>query len=207
MRPLTSHTSTQTSRLRMEFLGPPGLPVRPQDVGEQLTNAGWLCGLSRLVNKGDHNAPLRPNNLLEMRESREHRIRELEPTLISVDYGSPLVFLLGLPREIVEDAAAMSLLVFGLKQLWGVDLELRTHREDLRARLYEAQRRADHAKHRARAVRNSQEGESDLRQTFAKEMKREEVEEWGKSIAVELEDRRQRSRRWTGKDATWFLED
>ena len=59
--------------------------------------------------------------------------------------GSPFDIALTLPAAIATATPAVTALIYAAKRLWGFDLELRTHREEMRAKYLEAKRRADDA--------------------------------------------------------------
>ena len=60
-------------------------------------------------------------------------------------YNSPAEIALIVPAVIIGSKAALALLTFGLKRIYGLDLELRVHREELRAAFFDARTKAEQA--------------------------------------------------------------
>jgi len=159
------------------------------DVAGQLVNLGWLVGLCHAVASQD-----------EIKKRPIEHVDEFDPMLFKAEYGSPLVLLVELPRAIVLDVGAMALLIYGLKRLWTLPLEIRTHVEEKRALFLEAQRRAMEAEDRLKdAIENS-----GTRRAF-KDVDRNEG--WGDRTTSEIEKRRAAGRRWVGQEATWLSDE
>jgi len=62
-----------------------------------------------------------------------------------VRYASPLEVALVVPAAILVTKSALALLLFGVKRVYGYDLELRAHREEQRAAFYDARALAEEA--------------------------------------------------------------
>lgn len=67
-------------------------------------------------------------------------------------FGSPLVFDIALPGGLVENALGLTFLIYAFKRLWGLPIELRTHRERLRRDFYEAEQEAEKARRKAQEL-------------------------------------------------------
>ena len=65
--------------------------------------------------------------------------------LLVVRFGSPLEAAYEIGRTVLASTSGLAALVYGLKRMFGLDLELRTHRERLRERFYDAKVLADEA--------------------------------------------------------------
>lgn len=65
-----------------------------------------------------------------------------EPGALKVHYGSPLFVELDV-TQLIQSVSALAFLIFALKRVWGFDLEMKAHREEMRCRFLEAQERAD----------------------------------------------------------------
>lgn len=110
--------------------------VMPKDVASQLGDLGWLSAMARCVGE-DEGEP--SASVLEQAVS-------VEAPLLQMRYGSPCVMCLAISEELLWSAPAVALLAFGIKQLWTLDLELKTRRITAWLRYEEALRDAEHAR-------------------------------------------------------------
>lgn len=182
-----------------EIIEATGAPMAPRvvthDVAHALTTAGWLVGLARgtALREGRDTAPTREADALA-------------PELVKVQYGSPLVLLMQLPEEVCRDVIALSVVVYGVKRLWGIPLEVRTHLEEQRARLFEAQERALLAEQKLLEARVN------ARAPLAKppDRKLAAIDRdllWDKGTMRGIEGRLPRNSKWKGDQATWLVDD
>lgn len=207
MNSTATNANTFTAILRIEF----GLPsksserrLRPREVAYVMENLGWLVGAAALVAGAEPNESRRPRLTLprvtdvgrSMR--REQKIRQLEPPLIKVEYGSPLVSILAVGREVTESAGGLAFLYFGLKQFFKIDLVVKTERATQRALLLRAEQRV-------RTVERQLEAEErrPLYPDGSKEAKgpgiRVKGDNWGSDLTDELMKRRGKgSPFWSG---------
>jgi hypothetical protein len=81
-----------------------------------------------------------PGALRDYVESRTAFVRTRR-----VRYESPLELALLLPPAIFAVTSGLTALIFGLKRMYAIDLEFRTHREEHRAAFLEAKRHAEEA--------------------------------------------------------------
>ncbi len=192
--------------------------MTPSDVAEQLQTVGWLSSVASITAKDPGPFALLP----------EDRLKAMEPKLSQVHMGSPLIFTVLPSASILEASAALSFMVFGLKQIWGLDLELQTRRERLRQQLAAATQRAEQAEasleadRRARETQfekelallareqpeqltDSRDGRSHARADQAVHRGIEKDLLWGRGVSLGVELRR--SNRWYGRQAKWRLDD
>lgn len=66
-------------------------------------------------------------------------------------YQSPLEIALAVPAVLLGSQATLAALIFGVRRIYGADLEIRTHRHELRAAFFEARKRARDAERAWRA--------------------------------------------------------
>lgn len=79
------------------------------------------------------------------------RARSLDPKALKVHFGSPLQITVELGK-VAGSIGSLAFLIYSLKRAWGLDLELRAHREEMRERFYVAQLRANDARSRMDAA-------------------------------------------------------
>jgi hypothetical protein len=201
--PTQTKSSTVTGSLRIELLIRRNLsltlPVRANEVSDQLKLAGYVAGATQsLLPRGETEA-------VRKRPSRRRRARrgvaELEPPLRSVHFGSPLVITQDLDTAILESATALSLLIFSLRYLWGLDLIIKADRENLKAEVAEAKERALLAEERLAELEKEQQLLSDTSHPPTLE-----EENWG-LYGERIRHQRRDAESWRGKDATWFIDD
>lgn len=65
--------------------------------------------------------------------------------LIGARLGSPLEVVYEVSATLTASGLGLKTLIYGLKRVYGLDLELRTHRQELRQKFHEAKRLADEA--------------------------------------------------------------
>jgi hypothetical protein len=207
MTPVESEIGSFTSTLEIELLATE--VVRPKDLAQPLENLEWLCATAAALASSAEDFGEEPFS---------SRARRLRPTLVRVRYGSPFVALLSVPEVIAAHASAMALLICGLKYLWGFDLELRSRREEQRARFYEAQEEALRARMKLQEfieARNLSVYEASIPLGGAIEDEDAEIEGHAKNLSKELgwpDDTvarltQQKREKWTGEEAVWLLDD
>jgi hypothetical protein len=106
--------------------------VQPDHIANELINIGELLGLAT-AEASDYQSGADP----------VERAASFGVTVRMVHFGSPLIAELSVFRDVTKDAGALALLIYGLKRAWGIDLELRAHRADMRRRFIEAEHLAD----------------------------------------------------------------
>jgi hypothetical protein len=106
-----------------------GRDVHPSDIGDSLGQIGWLCSRAHIL-------------AVDYGDLSDEDIRGYEPKLIQARFGSPFVFIVGLPGPILTSVASMSLIIYGIKRLWGLPLEFKTHNQRLKERYFTAEARA-----------------------------------------------------------------
>jgi hypothetical protein len=220
MNPVAS-IGTSASILQVELIPSRSLyrdGVHLIDVSGELETLEWLCSSAAAVaSMADSFGGEEPF------ESRRWRLR---PVLIRAHYGSPLVAVLGIPEMIAVHVSAVGLLVCGLKYVWGLDLELRSHREEQRTRFYKAREAALRAEAKLEALHKELDVQLDPLARHrrrgsvlaAREAARREMEElkqkfealskelgWGDGTARQMVDKR--TVKWEGEEAVWSLED
>jgi hypothetical protein len=124
-------------------------------------------------------------------------------------YGSPFTAVLVPGGEISQDLAALSFFVFFLKQVWRLDLQLRSRQARLEQRYYEAREAADAAEAKWRRARDrlSEEDSGLLGGTAGSPPGRTEFEDldreqgWGVGASEGVAERAESP--WVGRKATW----
>lgn len=192
--------------------------VRPSDLEQPLRQVGSLCGMaiSNLFNTA------------EVVPQKDHV--ETEPQLLRLTFGSPLSILVDIPASVLRDVAAMSLILYGAKRLWGIPLEFRTHHHNLLERLYRAEARASTARRKREEARHEEEGALALHQRLQepageKRMRRDYREAKGQAreqrdarfAEIDAENGWARdsvkkieglySEKWNGRSGVWRVED
>ena len=81
-------------------------------------------------------------------------LRRFEPALSRVRFESPLLIVVEIPNPILSTVASMAFVIYGVKRIWGISLEFKTHRENQRAKFEEAATRAEEARVRLEQVRH-----------------------------------------------------
>jgi hypothetical protein len=125
---------TVTSTLELEWdesrLQKMAGDVRLAHVSRELTNTSMVVSLASAI-------------ALEYEPEAEaqDRVWAFDPSVSKVHFGSPLMVELGEIPEIAGSLAGLSFLIYALKQVWSLDLELRTHRKEARERFLEASQR------------------------------------------------------------------
>ena len=79
---------------------------------------------------------------------------------------------------IIQHVGAIAFLIFALKRVWGLDLEIMAHREEMRGRFLEAQQRADALQARIEETKDGLLGE----RTAPFDLAEHELD-WGKDSA------------------------
>jgi hypothetical protein len=128
------------------------------------------------------------------------RGRLLPPKVSRVHFGSPLITSVELGREIAASVGAIAFLIYGLKRIWGLDLELKTHREEMRARFVEAKRRAGDAQSRIDTAEALATAEK-LKEEIARI---DNAQGWGDQASISADGV---TRMWDGNQATWQIDD
>jgi hypothetical protein len=77
-----------------------------------------------------------------------------EPQIVRLRYGSPFEVIARLSDPILGGAVAMSVVIYGIKRLWKLPTELRTHSADVEAEYLIAQTFAIEALERRDLVRD-----------------------------------------------------
>jgi len=120
------------------------------------------------------------------------RVQTFNPQVHRVHFGSPLMVEIALLPTVTESVAALAFLIYACKRAWGIDLEFKTHREDMRRRFIEAKRKADAAQERVdtawKEASPSQKGEGTARDRALKEVERDL--DWGADATL-IADTRQ----------------
>jgi hypothetical protein len=109
--------------------GAGGVPLR--EVIHELQNINTIVGLATAISLD-----------ARLGESPFERAAGRGATTLKVRYGSPLFIELDV-TQIVQGVGALAFLIFALKRIWGLDLEIMAHREEMRGRYLEAKERAE----------------------------------------------------------------
>lgn len=163
--------------------------VQTSYIGDELNNAGYIVGGTTAIATG-----LKPD------DDFFNRAHPLEPRVLKVAFGSPLFVSLEIGREVAASIGALSFLIYGLKRAWGVDLELKAHREEMRERFFEAKRRASDAQSRmdtAQALMDQAKHEEEA-------VKISEQQGWGQDATFAPDGMR---KRWDARRATLRVDD
>ena len=197
----TIQSGTRSSTLHLELHGLKILEesgITPLIVARQVERMGWLVGLAGAI---------ATNHLVDAPPDR--RAKKWEPELVRAHYGSPLEGILAISAELGGHLAAMAFLIYGVKRLWGIDLELKTHREELRKRYFEASEKAELARWKAeKAIGQGRRGEVALSRRARRELGRLDREQgWGKGASADVERMKEAPRNWIGDEAVWFFDD
>lgn len=134
MPPQLSEQAIQSSSLHIE-LQPRADSVGPFELARQIENLGWLCGIAH-ASAVDHAISW---------DKPEDDVQGYQPVLRHARFGSPVSLLVELPGPLLSGVASMSLLIYGVKRIWGLRLEFRTHREEQVARFRKAALAAEEA--------------------------------------------------------------
>lgn len=89
-----------------------------------------------------------------------------------LQYESPLEIALLLPPAIIASKVGLSIVIFAIRRMYGMDLELRTYREDLRAEYYAAKRHAEEARRAWEAGRDPEHWPAGMLEEFSQLIKR-----------------------------------
>jgi len=162
--------------------------VHLEHISEELMRIGHITALASAI-------------ALEVKPdaSAFERIRTLDPKVRRVHFGSPFIVELEIAREIAESMAALTFLIYAFKRAWGIDLELKAHREDMRRLFIEAKKKADTAQER---IEQGKEGV--MTQREAPHDLAEHELNWGKDAARMAEGFK---KYWDGDSATLQIDD
>jgi hypothetical protein len=166
MRPQASRaTTTDTLNLLVVFAQPPDLATGRVGHGSKaeqarsrllivertptVGNVGKeLRLLGRAVATADLIADFRPKRGEPIEEathlSGQVALQVPEVRISRLSYESPLEIGLIVSHGVLDSVAALAALIYGIKRLYGLDLELKTHREDRRAEFLEAEQRVQY---------------------------------------------------------------
>lgn len=225
MAPVPSVIGSYTSTLQIELAPSDSGEVHPRDLIRPFETLEFLCSNAAAVGSAAEDWGEEP---------LESRAKRLCPVVVSAQYGSPMLAVLGLPEIIAAHVSAMGLLICGLKYVWGLDLELRSHREEQRARFYAAREEALRAKDQLEELEGTLDlhGEGSIhylawreaaegrrKEEFLKEELAEELDNlnqkfealsrdlgWDSETAFKL-TRRRKTEQWRGEEAIWSLDD
>lgn len=111
--------------------------VSPNELATQLRTVAWLVGVAHARARGS-----------DPHWEFERGLKRFEPPVREVHFASPLSLLVEMPLPILGSISAMSLLIYGVKRIWGLPLEFRTHHEEQRAQFSAAAARAVEAEER-----------------------------------------------------------
>ncbi len=156
MSSTATSASTFTAILHLEINRGPGR-LRPREIAWVMEDLGWLIGAAGYVAQGEptervrgRHRPqaIRAGELVE----RERQIRQLEPVVVRVEYGSPFVSLLTVGHEAVDSAGGLAFLYFAIKYIFKIDLVVKTERAAQKALLFKAEARAKAAEQRLEEI-------------------------------------------------------
>ncbi len=140
MPPATTNRTELTSAvLRFELVGLPAVVV--DDLTTMLATAAWAVGAA--TQRAHAEITGHPPALAYASWPEENRrnfavVREIR-------YASPLALVLEIPPAVMESVTALAALMYIIKRVFAADLEIRTAREEQRARYLEARARAQRA--------------------------------------------------------------
>jgi hypothetical protein len=146
--------------------------IQAEQIADEIRNLALFVSISAAIAK---NFKPDADNVFE-------RTRPFDPTVRRVQFGSPLFIELDLAREITEGTASLAFLAYALKRAWGFDLEIKTHREEMRKRFLDAKRRADRAE---KMIERSERGKGDTRFARSYSERVAQGEKWGQG-AIDL---------------------
>ncbi len=189
---ILSTTSNATLEIRWEESSSQGIiGVQLGHITDELQNLGLIVNLSLAIA-----LELKPTS------SAYERALTLDTKVRRVHFGSPLLVDLQLAREVIESAAAITFLIFALKRAWGIDLELKAHREEMRYRFIEAKQKADQAQDRVDQAYADLKVDRSVTATVYDQLNEELG--WGADAASASQITR---KFWTGARATLHLDD
>lgn len=114
---------------RLEGYEPPSLPIG--QVIDQVHAVAWVAALTMWMSDPERIGGV-PAFKMTAREPVEYADREARNTVVlRAQYGSPLELVLVVGYAATAVHVAFIVAIHCLKRLYGLDLELRTHREDL----------------------------------------------------------------------------
>jgi hypothetical protein len=141
-----TQTSTSHAILEVEWDQSTDTKFAGMDLERMMSHLERLDGIMEVANT------IAKGFFLDSPASERARAGAFSPSLRRLRFESPLVIELGVIREIAEGVGALAFLVFALKRTWGIDLELKAHREAMRLRFVEAKQKADAAEATVEAV-------------------------------------------------------
>jgi hypothetical protein len=203
---IQSSLHRQLGRTRPSKYGEPG-GIPPSELTEALSSVGWVCSYSAAIpGLPEESQPTeRPGRRLIARSRREH-----EPEVIRLKFGSPLVAVLAPSGQITEDLAALSFFIFFLRQVWRLDLQLRTRESQLEERYFRAREAAERAEARWKKAKERLEEEQRIGGTSSAggegdfdELDR--LQGWGSGASRGVADRCKTA--WRGRQAIWQEDD